>query len=158
MRPTETATLVDFEGIYADAIARTASYIRRYPDSMLQNAKIMPFVAIQNEHKALAFYGDLFGLRTISSDQFAIEFDAGNGIILRAAFAKEVTPAPYTVLGWQVTQIENIVREMIDKGVVFERYGFMQQDDLGIWNAGSAKVAWFKDPFGNLLSVSEHGL
>ena len=47
---------------------------------------------------------------------------------------------------------------MTAKGIVFERYGFIKQDELGVWNAGTDKVAWFKDPFGNLLSVSEHGL
>jgi hypothetical protein len=51
-----------------------------------------------------------------------------------------------------------VVQELAGKGVIFERYGFIPQDDLGIWNAGTAKVAWFKDPFGNLLSVSEHGI
>lgn len=97
-------------------------------------------------------------MKKLSADQFALEFDAGSGTILRAAFTKEMVPAPYTVLGWQVTNIETVVREMTAKGVVFERYGFIAQDELGIWNAGTAKVAWFKDPFGNLLSISEHGL
>lgn len=125
---------------------------------MLQNAKIMPFIAILDEKKAIDFYSGLLGLKKISADQFAIEFNAGGGTTLRAPFTKEITPAPYTVLGWQVTQIENIVRDLTAKGVVFERYGFIPQDELGIWNAGTAKVAWFKDPFGNLLSLSEHGL
>lgn len=125
---------------------------------MLQNAKIMPFVAIQDETKATDFYSGLLGLKKLHADHFAIEFDAGHGIILRAPFTKDIAPAPYTVLGWQVTQIETIVRAMTAKGIVFERYNFIPQDELGIWNAGAAKVAWFKDPFGNLLSLSEHGL
>ena len=128
-----------------------------YPRRMLKDAKIMAFVAILDEKKATDFYSGVLGLRKISGDQFALEFDAG-GVTLRAAFVKEAATAPYTVLGWQVTGIESVVQELAGKGVIFERYGFLPQDDLGVWNAGTAKVAWFKDPFGNLLSVSEHGI
>jgi len=124
---------------------------------MFKDAKIMAFVAILDEKKATDFYSGVLGLRKISGDQFALEFDAG-GVTLRATFVKEAVTAPYTVLGWQVTGIESVVQELAGKGVIFERYGFIPQDDLGIWNAGTAKVAWFKDPFGNLLSVSEHGI
>jgi hypothetical protein len=69
---------------------------------------------------------------------------------------KDKVDVPYTVLGWQVESIEDVVRGLTAKGVGFERYGFMKQDELGIWHVGTDKVAWFKDPFGNLLSVSEH--
>jgi catechol 2,3-dioxygenase-like lactoylglutathione lyase family enzyme len=123
---------------------------------MLQNAKLMAFVAIRDEKQATDFYSGVLGFPKISADSFAIMFDAG-GVPLRAAFVKDIALAPYTVLGWQVTGIESVVRGLTAKGVTFERYGFMKQDDLGIWNAGTDKVAWFKDPFGNLLSVSEHG-
>ncbi len=123
---------------------------------MLNDAKIMAFVAIQDEKRATDFYGGVLGLKKVSSDGFAVVFDSG-GVTLRAALVKEVSVAPYTVLGWQVKGIEGVVREMAAKGIVFERYEFIKQDELGIWNAGKDKVAWFKDPFGNLLSVSEHG-
>jgi len=122
---------------------------------MLGSAKLMAFVAIQDETKATDFYGGILGLRKISGDSFALEFDAG-GVVLRATFVKEISAAPYTVLGWQVQGIADVVRGLMAKGVAFERYGFLEQDELGIWNSGKAKVAWFKDPFGNLLSVSEH--
>jgi hypothetical protein len=60
-------------------------------------------------------------------------------------------------LGWQVNDIGAIVRGLAAKGIKFERYPWMEQDDLGIWSAPSgAKVAWFKDPDGNVLSVSRH--
>lgn len=124
---------------------------------MLKDAKIMAFVAIQDERQAMDFYEGLLGLKKVSSDGFAVVFDSG-GVMLRAALTKEMSAAPYTVLGWQVSGIENLVRAMTAKGIVFERYGFIKQDELGVWNAGTDKVAWFKDPFGNLLSVSEHGL
>ena len=124
---------------------------------MLKDAKIMAFVAIQDERQAMDFYEGLSGLKKVSSDGFAVVFDSG-GVMLRAALTKEMSAAPYTVLGWQVSGIENLMRAMTAKGIVFERYGFIKQDELGVWNAGTDKVAWFKDPFGNLLSVSEHGL
>lgn len=124
---------------------------------MLQNAKLMAFVAIKDEKQATDFYSGVLGLTKVSADSFAVVFDSG-GVILRAALVKDKADVPYTVLGWQVQGIEGVVRELTAKGVRFERYGFLKQDDLGIWNAGTDKVAWFKDPFGNLLSVSEHGL
>jgi hypothetical protein len=80
-----------------------------------------------------------------------------NGIMIRAAKMKDFTPAPFTILGWQVPGIEDVVRALKDKGVQFEIFGFFKQDDLGIWTAPTGdKVAWFKDPDGNILSVSQH--
>jgi catechol 2,3-dioxygenase-like lactoylglutathione lyase family enzyme len=124
---------------------------------MLHDAKLMAFVAIRDQKQAEDFYAGILGLTKLSADSFAVMFDAG-GVPLRAALVKEVAQGQYTVLGWQVKGIENVVRGLAQKGIVFERYGFMKQDDLGIWDAGTDKVAWFKDPFGNLLSVSEHGM
>ena len=66
------------------------------------------------------------------------------------------TPQPFTVLGWAVRDIAQTVRELAARGVAFHRYGFMQQDDLGIWSAPSgARVAWFPDPDGNTLSLTQ---
>lgn len=124
---------------------------------MLQDAKLMAFVAIRDEKQATDFYSGILGLKKVSADSFAVVFDSG-GVTLRAPLVQEVTEAKYTVLGWQVKGIEDVVRALSAKGITFERYGFIKQDELGIWNAGTDKVAWFKDPFGNLLSVSEHGL
>src|SRR5450631_206645 len=122
---------------------------------MLGSAKLMAFVAIQDETKATDFYGGALGLRKISADSFAIEFDSG-GVILRASFVKELTAAPFTILGWQVDGIADVVRALTAKGAVFERYGFLEQDELGIWSSGKSEVGWFKDLFGNLRSVSEY--
>jgi hypothetical protein len=73
------------------------------------------------------------------------------------AKAPEFKPAQFTILGWQVTKIEATVGELQEKGLNFERFGFFEQDQLGIWTAPSGdKVAWFKDPDGNTLSVSQH--
>ena len=96
-------------------------------------------------------------LKFVSEDSFAVVFDA-NGNMLRLTRVQEVRPQPFTILGWQVSDIAATVKQLQTAGVIFERYGdFMQQDELGIWAApGGAKVAWFKDPDGNTLSVSQH--
>ena len=86
----------------------------------------------------------------------AAVFDA-NGIMVRASKMKEFTPLQSTVLGWEVANIEEMVRALQNKGVRFEIFGFFKQDELGIWTAPTGyKVAWFKDPDGNILSVSQH--
>jgi predicted enzyme related to lactoylglutathione lyase len=77
--------------------------------------------------------------------------------MLRLGMAKELLPAHGTVLGWQVPDISATIRELEEAGVSFERYGQLKQDELGIWTAPTgAKIAWFKDPDGNILSISEH--
>jgi catechol 2,3-dioxygenase-like lactoylglutathione lyase family enzyme len=123
---------------------------------MLGSTDIVAFVAITDAEKARAFYEGVLGLKFIKDDGFALVFDA-NGIMVRAAKMKEVVPAQFTVLGWKVRDVENIVRGLQSKGVKFEIFGFFKQDELGIWTAPTGdKVAWFKDPDGNMLSVSEH--
>jgi catechol 2,3-dioxygenase-like lactoylglutathione lyase family enzyme len=123
---------------------------------MLGSTNIVAFVAITNADKARAFYEGVLGLGFVKDDGFALVFDA-NGIMVRAAKMKEVTPLQFTVLGWQVSGIEDVVRELTKKGVHFEIFGFFKQDELGIWTAPTGdKVAWFKDPDGNILSVSQH--
>ena len=123
---------------------------------MLGSANIVAFVAIADAEKARAFYEGVLGLTFVKDDGFALVFEA-NGIMVRAAKMKEVKPLPFTVLGWQVVGIENVVRALAAKGVKFEVVGFFKQDESGIWTAPTGdKVAWFKDPDGNVLSVSEH--
>lgn len=123
---------------------------------MLASSPIIAFVVTSDPSRAKAFYRDVLGLVLISEDEFAVVFDA-NGTMLRVAIISKVVPAPYTVLGWKVDDIGAVVRGLASKGVTFERYPWMEQDELGIWSAPSgAKVAWFKDLDGNLLSVSQH--
>ena len=123
---------------------------------MLANSAIVAFVATTDPSRAKAFYRDVLGLLLISEDEYALVFDA-HGTMLRIAIVGEIVLAPYTVLGWQVSDIDATVRGLAAKGIKFERYAWMEQDALGIWSAPSgAKVAWFKDPDGNLLSVSQH--
>jgi catechol 2,3-dioxygenase-like lactoylglutathione lyase family enzyme len=122
---------------------------------MLGSINIVAFVPTKDTVKARAFFEGVLGLRFVKDDGFALVLDA-NGIKVRVAKA-QFTPAPFTILGWQVSDIENMVKALQEKGVKFERFGFFEQDDLGIWTAPTGdKVAWFKDPDGNILSVSQH--
>ena len=124
--------------------------------SMLSKSKLCGFVATRDQARAKVFYRDVLGLRLISEDQFATVFDA-NGIMVRVTPVRERIPAPYTVLGWEVVDIDATVDGLIKAGVIFEKYGFPTQDSRGIWSApGGAKVAWFKDPDDNILSVAQH--
>ena len=123
---------------------------------MLSSTNIVAFVPTRDAEKARAFYEGVLGLRFVKDDGFAMVLDA-NGIMIRVAKMKDFTPAPFTVLGWQVSGIEDVVRGLQKRGVHFEIFGFFKQDELGIWTAPTGdKVAWFKDPDGNILSVSQH--
>ena len=94
-------------------------------------------------------------MRLVADEPFALVFDA-HGVMLRVTKVDAVTPAPYTVLGWRVPDIGAAVMELGGSGVVFERYQGMPQDELGIWTSPSgAKIAWFRDPDGNVLSLTE---
>jgi catechol 2,3-dioxygenase-like lactoylglutathione lyase family enzyme len=123
---------------------------------MLGSNNIVAFISITDGANAREFYEGRLGLHFVKDDGFAVVFDS-NGIRLRAVKMKEVKPSHFTVLGWEVKPIEKAVTSLRDRGVHFETFGFFKQDELGIWTAPSGdKVAWFKDPDGNILSVSEH--
>jgi catechol 2,3-dioxygenase-like lactoylglutathione lyase family enzyme len=122
---------------------------------MLRSADITAFLATANPARAKAFYQDILGLSLLTDDQFALAFDA-NGTELRIQKVEKLKPHPFTALGWRVPDIAKAVAGLVKQGVTFERYEFMKQDKLGVWKAPSgAKVAWFKDPDGNLLSLTE---
>lgn len=122
---------------------------------MLGSDKIIAFIGTKNADRAKAFYGNVIGLTLIEDGPFALEFDAG-GTMLRIQKVRELIPHAHTVLGWQVPEIQSTVRNLLRNGVDFERYPGMSQDDLGIWKAPSgAQVAWFKDPDGNTLSLTQ---
>jgi catechol 2,3-dioxygenase-like lactoylglutathione lyase family enzyme len=123
---------------------------------MLGRCRIQAFVPTRDADAAKRFYADVLGLRFVSDDSFALVFDA-NGTELRIQRVRELTPHPFTQLGWIVNDIVAEVRELAGRGVVFERYDFVPMDEHGIWSTPGAKVAWFKDPDGNLLSLAELG-
>jgi catechol 2,3-dioxygenase-like lactoylglutathione lyase family enzyme len=121
----------------------------------LSEFDIVAFAPTTDAARAVEFYRDTLGLTLISQDSFAAVFDA-HGIMLRVTnVPKPLTPQPFTVLGWKVPDIAAAVKELAAGGVKFERY-MDSQDEFNIWSAPSgAKVAWFKDPDGNILSVTE---
>lgn len=130
--------------------------VRMAASSVLGSCKIMAFVATRDPDRAKAFYGTTLGLRLVEEQlPFALVFDA-NGTMLRVSVVKELAAAPYTVLGWEVADIAETAKQLAAAGVKLERFPGMPQDELGIWTApGGAKVAWFKDPDGNVLSVTQ---
>ena len=126
-------------------------------NSILGKYNIIGFVTIVNVARAKEFYRDTLGLRLVSEEPpYALVFDA-NGIMLRLGMADKLPPVPGTVLGWQVPDATAAITELEQAGIRFERYDFLKQDAHNIWTAPTgAKVAWFKDPDGNILSISEH--
>ena len=122
---------------------------------MLSKSNLISFAATSDSTRAQQFYEETLGLEFVSGDQFALVFDA-NGTMLRIQKVDHINPAGYTVLGWRVADVENEVNTLTQRGVRFARYEGMNQDKNGIWTAPSkAKIAWFTDPDGNILSLTE---
>lgn len=123
---------------------------------MLGSAPIVCFAPITDVAKARAFYAGVLGLRELADDGFALVLEAAPGVTVRLAKVPSFTPQVGTTLGWQVPDVPATVRALAAAGVAFERYPGMEQDELGVWRPpqGGA-VAWFRDPFGNTLSVSQ---
>jgi catechol 2,3-dioxygenase-like lactoylglutathione lyase family enzyme len=123
---------------------------------VIAEGEVMGFVPTADSARARSFYEKALGLGFVSEDQFALVVKSGETFI-RIAKVAEFEPAPYTILGWRVQNIEDEVRTLNARGVAFKRYSYFAQDDLGIWAAPSGdKVAWFNDPDGNVLSLSQH--
>lgn len=122
---------------------------------VLPGADLVAFVATTSLAAARAFYEQALGLTVTGASPIALTFDA-NGTALRVVAVERVVVAPYTALGWTVADIEAAVRAMAGRGVRFERFDGIELDELGIWRSpGGARVAWFKDPDGNTLSLTQ---
>ena len=126
---------------------------------MLGDCELMAFVGTTNPERAKAFYGDVLGLKLVEDAWWAIIYEVG-GIHLHIEKPREkFTPVPFTALGWKVPDIKATVAQLAKKGVKFERIPELQQqqDAAGIWTTpdGVGKVAWFKDPDGNTLSITQ---
>ena len=122
----------------------------------LASSSLVAFVGVCDPDRAKRFYRDTLGLRLVSEElPFALVFDV-QGTMLRVTVVPEVKPAKFTVLGWKVPDIQAAVSSLDKEGVEFQRYAGLQQDGLGIWTSPSgALVAWFHDPDGNILSVTQ---
>lgn len=123
---------------------------------MLGDCKVIAMLATTQPERAIAFYRDVLGLKLVEDAWFAIVFSAG-ATRLHIQKVQGFTPLPFTALGWQVADIKAAAAELSKKGVKFERYKELPQDDAGIWTPpdGTAKVCWFKDPDGNTLSMTQ---
>jgi catechol 2,3-dioxygenase-like lactoylglutathione lyase family enzyme len=124
---------------------------------MLKSFPMNGFVPTKDAAKARAFYEDVLGFDLVSDNEYVATYRAGaNKIMLQKGATLE--PLQRTIVGWEVTGIRDVVAELTKRGVTFDRLGmdWIKQDDLGIWESPDGKVAWFKDPDGNTLSVSEH--
>ena len=126
-------------------------------ESILSGSGVIAFAPTTDPAKARAFYEGVLGLRLVADQApFALEFDA-HGTMLRVTTVHELKPQPFTILGWRVADIERSVDQLTAAGVMFERYpGMNDSDPRGIWNSPSgARIAWFRDPDGNVLSLTE---
>ena len=123
---------------------------------MLADCQLMPFVSTTDLDRARDFYRDVLGLGLVEQTQYACVFDAA-GTTLRVTRAETVAAAPYTVLGWIVEDIHREVRALAAQDVVFRRYEGMGQDEAGVWTTPTGdRVAWFTDPDGNMLSLTQY--
>jgi catechol 2,3-dioxygenase-like lactoylglutathione lyase family enzyme len=123
---------------------------------MNPSAKIIAFLQVNDREVAKRFFVEVLGLRYVGDDPHALELES-NGTRIRIGENRDHTPARGTALGWEVSSIEEAVSDLEAKGIEFQKFGFPGQDGRGIWTAPDGdKVAWFKDPSGNILSVSEH--
>ena len=122
---------------------------------MLGSRDLTVLVGTARFDEARTFYQETLGLALVSQDPFAAVFDA-NGTTLRLSRVEELTPQPFAVLGWSVPDIEAAVDALKARGVELERYPGMEQDERGLWQApGGPRIAWFRDPDGNTLSLTE---
>lgn len=123
---------------------------------MLAEARMAGFIPTKDYEQARAFYEGKLGFEFVSLDQFALVMRVG-GHMIRISKIPNFTPLQGTILGWQVQNIEAVAKWLQQQGVDTEKFPFAQDRDLGIWTTPNGdKVAWFKDPDGNILSISQH--
>jgi catechol 2,3-dioxygenase-like lactoylglutathione lyase family enzyme len=121
----------------------------------LHGSSLIAFVPTTNLPRARAFYAETLGLPVTDESPFACVFDA-NGTMLRLTPVRRLSRTRYTVLGWRVADITSTVATLAEAGVAFVHYRGMDLDEAGIWTApGGDRVAWFEDPDGNMLSVTQ---
>ena len=122
---------------------------------MLTSSDVIAFVATTQPERAKAFYSEVLGLRLVEDTPYALVFDA-NGTMLRIQKVQALTPAGHTVLGWHVADIYETIEMLLKQGVTFAHYPGLPQDKQGVWTTPDGhKIAWFSDPDGNTLSLTE---
>lgn len=125
----------------------------------IPSAKPISFILTADRTRAKPFYAGALGLPIVGEDDFAVTFDLGSGPTIRLTDLPGHTPGEHTVLGWGVPDIHAAVAEFKARGVTFRIYEGFGQDEHGVWSApgGGARVAWFTDPDGNVLSLTQLG-
>jgi catechol 2,3-dioxygenase-like lactoylglutathione lyase family enzyme len=124
--------------------------------SILTSSQIATFIAVSDAARSRDFYEGILGMTVVSEDDYAIEFDC-NGTSLRMQKGVQFTAQQFTVLGWHVDDMDAAMSELRERGVVFEQYPWMPPESNGVMTfPGGAKVAWFKDPDGNMLSLDQY--
>jgi catechol 2,3-dioxygenase-like lactoylglutathione lyase family enzyme len=122
---------------------------------MLADHPAVAFLATRDEGRARPFYEGTLGLRLVSDEPWAMVFEAG-GTTLRIQKLDEFEPHTFTSLGWQVPDIDAAIAELAQRNVRFEHYRGLDQDERGVWRSPTgARIAWFRDPDGNTLSITQ---
>ena len=122
---------------------------------MLTDKKLKAFIPTIQPEIAKAFYKNVLGLKLLSEERYFIDFDVHDSV-LRIVSVEKFTPQTFTIVGWVVEDISTTIRALNEKGVFCLKYDYFEQDEFGVWvSPGGFKVAWFKDPDGNVLSINE---
>jgi catechol 2,3-dioxygenase-like lactoylglutathione lyase family enzyme len=127
--------------------------------SLPADASACTFVLTMDRAKAQLFYENVLGLRQLAEDDHALTYDLGGGVTMRLTNGHEFKAQPHTVLGWTVEDIRATLAALRAKGVTFNIYDGFGQDEDGVWTVpgGGVQVAWFPDPDGNVLSLTQFG-
>ena len=121
---------------------------------MLTDKRIKAFVSTTNAQESKKFYNIVLGFKLLSEDDYGLELEMNNALLRISIVPEPLQVQKFTVLGWNVPGMHSTINLLKSKGIVFERYEILDQDEFGIWIAPSGtKVAWFKDPVGNVLSI-----
>jgi catechol 2,3-dioxygenase-like lactoylglutathione lyase family enzyme len=124
---------------------------------MLANSKAFSGFAVDDVQKAREFYGETLGVKTkvLDEENGLLQLDLAGDRPTVVYVKPDFTPATYTILNFPVDDVEQAVDELTARGVSFEKYDGFDQDEKGINTGPGPKIAWFKDPAGNILSVIE---
>jgi catechol 2,3-dioxygenase-like lactoylglutathione lyase family enzyme len=123
---------------------------------VLTSALTVAFVPSTDLDRSRRFYEGILGFPVVERDRFAVVLDAGRLTIRVTYVGREFTVQPFTVLGWEVADIQADMADLVERGVAFLRVGTVEQDEAGVWTApDGTHIAWFKDPDGNTLSLSQ---
>jgi catechol 2,3-dioxygenase-like lactoylglutathione lyase family enzyme len=120
-----------------------------------EESGLVAFLPSEDLDRSIGFFTDVLGLRLVDRSDFAVAYRVG-GVTLRITKVGDLRPQPFTILGWQVADLRVRIDELRLKGVAFLRYDGLEQDEQGIWTTPTGDlVAWFHDPDGNVLSLTE---